>query len=484
MKRFAGSAIGLALLFAAGCSVGPKYKVPTATVPSVYKEADPAVYKEAGNWKPAQPGDGALRGDWWTFFGDEELNGLERQVDISNQNLKVAQARFEQARAMVRFNRASRFPSLSIGADISSNRGSANRAIAAPASTSNYGDFLLPLDVNYEVDAWGRIGHAIEAARAEAQAVAADLETVRLSIHAELAYDYFELRSLDAEQQLLNDTVRAYERALELTQNRFQGGAASGVEVAQAQTQLDSTRAQAQDVGVQRATFEHAIAVLTGKPPAALSLAAKPLKPSPPPIPVGIPSQLLERRPDIAAAERRVDEANAQVGIARSAYFPTVLLSAAIGLEGNSIANWLAWPSRFWAVGPTVLQTVFDGGRRRATSEAARAGYDAAVASYRQTTLDAFQQVENNVAALRILAQETETQRTAVAAAERSLQLSMNRYRGGLVTYLEVVTAQSTALTNQRTAVDIQRRRMDATVLLVKALGGGWNASQLPELRR
>jgi NodT family efflux transporter outer membrane factor (OMF) lipoprotein len=474
----------LAALLLTGCSTGPKYKVPPMPAPAAYKEANPDTYKEAGNWKPAQPSDAGIRGDWWALFGDPQLDSLERQIDVSNQNLKVSQARFQQARAMIRFNRSGLFPTLSIGGDISANRGSATQARTSPALQRNYGDFALPVDFNWEIDAWGRIRHEIEAARAEAQATEADLETVRLSLHTELAYDYFELRSLDAQKKLLDDTVIAYRKALDLTRNRFEGGASSGVEVAQAETQLQSTLAQEQDVGVQRAQYEHAIAALTGKAPAEFSLAPQPLNIEPPAIPIGVPSQLLERRPDIAAAERRVAEANAQIGIARAAYFPTVLLSAAVGLEGSSITNWFNWPSRFWAVGPTVLQTLFDAGRRRAVSAAATAGYDAEVATYRQTALDAFQQVEDNLAALRILSEEAQTQRAAVAAAQRSLDLSMNRYTGGLDTYLQVVTAQSTALANERTQVDILRRRMDASVLLVKALGGGWDRNRLPALKK
>ena len=475
-------ALAAILITLSGCSVGPKYHAPAVPAPPAYKEANPDTYKETGDWKPAQPSDAKLRGDWWTLFGDPELDSLERQIDVSNQNLKAAQARFQQARAIIRFNRSGLFPTLSIGADVSANRNSATTTLTSPAVQANYGNFALPLEFNWEIDAWGRIHHQIEAAREEAQATAADLETIRLSLHSELAFDYFELRSLDAEQKLLDNTVLAYRRAYDLTYNRFEGGAASGAEVAQAETQLQTTIAQDQDIGVQRAQYEHAIAALIGKAPAEFSLPPQPLNIAPPQIPVGVPSQLLERRPDIAAAERRVAEANGQIGIARAAYFPTVLLSAAVGLQGSSLTNWFNWPSRFWAVGPTVLQTLFDAGRRRAVSEAATADYDALVATYRQTSLDAFQQVEDNLAALRILSQEARTQHAAVAAAQRSLDLSMNRYTGGLVTYLEVVTAQSTALADERTEVDILRRRMDASVLLVKALGGGWDRSQLPAL--
>ncbi|HLK63210.1 MAG TPA: efflux transporter outer membrane subunit [Bryobacteraceae bacterium] len=483
MKRnFRGASAGVAAflaLLAAGCSVGPKYRRPEIQPPAAFKETPPETYKE---WQAAHPSDTELRGDWWTLFGDPQLNSLEEQVNLSNENLKAAQARFDQARALIRVSQSQRYPGVTAGVQVTGNRDSSTYALATPKTSSTFGNYVLPIDVSYEVDAWGRVRHTIEAARTEAQASAADLETLRLSYHAELAFDYFELRSADAEQKLLDDTVVTYQKALDLTQNRFDGGVAAGAEVAQAKTQLEATKTQDADIAVRRAQFEHAIAVLTGKNPSALSISAKPLTTEPPAIPVGLPSQLLERRPDIAASERRVAEANAQVGIAQAAFFPQILLGAALGLQGQSVTDWLNWPSRFWAVGPSVLQTVFDGGKRRATQRAAEFDYDATVATYRQTTLDAFQQVEDNLAALRILEVETATQKAAVAAAEQSLQLSTNRYTGGLVTYLEVVTAQSAALANERAAVDILRRRMDASVLLIKALGGGWNTSQLPTL--
>jgi NodT family efflux transporter outer membrane factor (OMF) lipoprotein len=337
-------------------------------------------------------------------------------------------------------------------------------------------------DVSYEIDLWGRIRRSVTAAREEAQATAADLETAKLSLQAELAFDYFELRSADAQQRLLNDTVMAFEEALQLTIRRFEGGAAPKSDVAQARTQLETTQVQATDIAVQRAQFEHAIATLIGKPPADFSLPPAPLDLQPPDIPVGVPSELLERRPDIAAAERRVAEANEQIGIAKAAFFPTVTLNALFGLESSSIHNFGGWQSFLWAVGSSIAQTIFDAGRRRATSEAALANYDGTVASYRQATLDAFQQVEDNLAALRILERETQQQARAVASAQESLELFTNRYKGGVDNYLQVITAQTTALTNERNQVDILRRRMDASVLLVKAVGGGWNVADLPEL--
>jgi NodT family efflux transporter outer membrane factor (OMF) lipoprotein len=406
------------------------------------------------------------------------LNALEAQLTISNQDLKVAQAHFQEARAMIRFNRASQFPTISTAPGIASIRDSANRPYFK--TTSSTGDFVLPFDLSYEIDIWGRVRRTVAASCEEAQATAADLETVSLSLHAELAFDYFELRSADAQKRLLDDTVKDFQDALQLTTNRFEGGAAPKSDVAQARTQLETTMVQDTDVSVERAQFEHAIAVLLGKPPAAFGLPPSPLQVQPPPISIGLPSQLLERRPDIAAAERRVAESNEQIGIARAAFFPTIVLSASAGFEGDSITNWFNWPSRFWAVGPSALETIFDAGRRRATSQAALANYDATVASYRETTLTALQQVEDNLAALRILEQEAQQQKDATASAEESVQVFTDRYIGGADPYLQVLTAQTIALQNERNDVDILRRRMDASVLLIKGLGGGWNVSQLP----
>jgi NodT family efflux transporter outer membrane factor (OMF) lipoprotein len=476
--RLAVSVACMALL--AGCMVGPKYRQPSTPVPAAFKEQPPESFKESDGWKRSQPADQVLRGKWWELFGDSKLNELEEQVTVSNQDLKVAEARFREARAMIRFNRASQFPTITVGPGISSLRDSAHRPFFASSSRPT-GDFVLPFDLSYELDVWGRVRRTVAAAREEAQASAADLETVRLSLQAELAFDYFELRAADAEKQLLDDTVKAYVDALKLTTNRYEGGAAPRSDVAQAKTQLASTQAQDTDVGVRRAQFEHAIAVLAGKPPADLSLPPAPLDTQPPIVPIGLPSQLLERRPDVAASERRVAEANEQIGIARAAFFPTLMLGASAGLEGTSLLNWFNWPSRFWAVGPSMVQTLFDAGRRRATSDAALASYDASVANYRETALTAFQQVEDNLAALRILEQESREQREAVAAAEESLRIFTNRYKGGIDTYLQVITAQTATLTNQRTEVDVRRRRIDASVLLIKALGGGWDTTSLPK---
>jgi NodT family efflux transporter outer membrane factor (OMF) lipoprotein len=473
MRRLVGLLVASALLLS-GCMVGPDYVKPSAPTTDAYKENE--------GWRIAQPSDHLPRGTWWEVFNEPELDRLEEQVASANQDLKVAEARLREARAAVRFNRAALFPTISTSAGVSSIHGSANRPfLPSGINTGSSGDFLLSLDMSYEVDLWGRVRRTVKAAQREAQATAADLETARLSLQAELAMDYFELRAADAQQRLLDQTVQAYSEALKLTLNRFQGGAAPKSDVAQAQTQLDTTRVLATDVAEQRAQFEHAIAVLIGTPPATFNLPPRPLAARPPDIPVGLPSQLLERRPDIAAAERRVAAANEQIGIARAAYYPTVMLNASVGFESASAGSLLKGSSLLWAVGTSLTQTLFDGGRRRATSDAARAAYEATVASYRQTTLSAFQQVEDNLAALRVLEQEAEQQRRAVASSQQSLELFTNRYKGGVDTYLQVITAQTAALANQRNEIDILRRRMDASILLVKAVGGGFETRELPD---
>jgi NodT family efflux transporter outer membrane factor (OMF) lipoprotein len=473
--------INLALV---GCMVGPKYVKPTVPMTPNFKEQPPDSFKEVDGWKPAQPGDQTLRGNWWEIFGDPQLNALEEELTLSNQNLKVSEARLRQARSMIRFNRASLSPTISTAPSIASERDSANQPYFPPSLANNgTGAFSLPFDLSYEVDLWGRVRRTVSASREEAQASAADLQTANLSLHSELAVDYFELRSADMQRQLLDDTVRAYTDALKLTQDRFDGGAAPKSDVAQAQTQLDGAQVQDTDITVIRAQFEHAIATLIGKPPAEFNIPPAPqLELQLPIIPVGLPTALLERRPDIAAGERRVAEANDQIGIARAAFFPTLVLGATGGFEGTSITNWLTWPSRMWAVGPQMSQTIFDAGRRRAVSESATANYDGTVAAYRQTTLTAFQEVEDNLAALRILEKEAQQQQHATASAKESLQLFTDRYEGGVDNYLQVITAQTVALTNERNEIDITRRRMDASVLLVKALGGGWDVTQLPKL--
>lgn len=480
MMRMGIIVCGCASLLLAGCRVPPPPPPPSAYAPAANSPAD--AYKETDGWQPAHPSEAAGRGPWWEIFGDSQLNALEQQIEISNQDLKVAEARFREARGTIRFNRASQFPTISVEPGISSLRDSNNEPYSS-GNLKSTGDFILPFDLSYEIDIWGRVRRQVAASREEAQAVAADLESVRLSLHAELAFDYFELRSADAQKRLLDQTVENYRQALTLTTSRFDEGAAPKSDVSQAKTQLDSALVADTDVTVQRAQYEHAIAVLIGKPPAAFTIAENAPSLTPPGIPAGLPSQLLERRPDIAAAERRVAEANEQIGIARTAFYPTLSFNALLGLEGNSITNCFNWPSRFWAVGPSVAETLFDAGRRRATSDTARAAYDVSVATYRQTVLSAFQQVEDNLAVLRILEHEARQQQEATASANESLALVTNRYREGADPYLQVLSAQTVALSNERNDRDIERRRMDASVLLIKALGGGWTSASLPKAK-
>jgi len=470
VTRRAGAAALLALLSVAGCAPKTTYSPPQpAPVPE---------FKENANWKPAQPRDADVRGAWWEIFADPALAALEQRIDVSNQTLKAAEAQFAQARAVVRGSRANLLPQVAAAPAVSTARSSANRAFAT--FHDSFSDIVLPVDASYEADVWGRLHGIVEANRTAAQATAADLETARLSLHAELAIDYFALRGVDREQQLLNAAVEAFAQALELTQNRFRGGLSSAADVAQAETQLETTRAQAVDVGVQRAALEHAIALLVGEPASTFSLSASPLDGAPPDVPVGVPSELLERRSDIAGAERRVASAFAQVGVTQAAYYPVLTLSGAAGFESRSFGSLLSTASAFWTAGPSALVNVLDFGRRRAANAQARAAYDVASAEYQETVLSAFREVEDQLAALRVLEQEATIQDRAVAAAERSLTLANNRYRGGVASYLEVITAQSFALGNERAAVNLLTRRMTATVLLLKGLGGNWRAASLP----
>jgi NodT family efflux transporter outer membrane factor (OMF) lipoprotein len=464
----------LAMLQLSGCTVGPKYHPPVVEVPPAYKEA--------GNWKPAQPNDQNLGGTWWTIFQDPQLDALELQVNVSNQNLKAAEAQYRQARAALRYNRADYYPTVTAGPSASRTRISANsptHSSASDGATSN--DFVLPFSLSYQLDVWGRVRRTVESYREQAQASAADLATVNLSMHADLAIDYFQARSLDAQEQLLNSTVRQYEQAVDLAKSLYQGGIASEVDLQQAETQLQTTRAAAIDVGVARAQYEHAVAILIGKPPAEFGLPPLPLTSPPPQIPVSVPSELLERRPDIAAAERRVAAANAEIGVAKSAYYPLISLGASGGFESSGIASLLNGPSGLWSLGVSAVGTLFDGGRRHALNDQARAAYESEVAAYRQNVLTGFQQVEDNLAAVRILENEAKVQDIAVASARHSLELSTTRYRGGVTSYLEVITAQSAALSDEVTAVNILGRRMADTVLLIQALGGGWDRSSLPD---
>jgi NodT family efflux transporter outer membrane factor (OMF) lipoprotein len=469
-----------------GCMVGPKYTRPSVPLAPEFKESTPESFKETDGWKQAQPSDQRLRGKWWELFNDPQLNALEEQVDPANQTLKAAEANFRAARSNIRFHRADEAPTLSVGPSVGAVRDSANQPYFNQASANNgVGSFTLPIDLNYEIDLWGRIRRGVTSAREQAQASAADMETARLSLHAELAIDYFSLRSVDGQKKLLDETVKAFQDALQLTQARYDGGAAPLSDVAQAQTQLKTAQVQRTDLAIQRAEFEHAIAVLIGKPPAQLNIVATPVtvqEPALPAIPGALPSQLLERRPDIAAEERRMASANEQIGIAQAAFYPSLNLATSAGFAGTSVLNWFDWPSRFFAVGSTLTQTVFDHGRRQASSDIVRAQYDATVADYRQTSLTAFQQVEDNLAALRVLETEAQQQHDATESALQSLDLFNTRYEGGVDTYLQVITSQTAALQNQRNDIDITRRRLEASVLLIKALGGGWDTSQLPKL--
>lgn len=456
----------------ASCTVGPDYVRPTAPTPPSYKEA--------GNWKPAEPRDHASRGKWWEIFGDPVLNSLIERVDISNQNIRVAEAQYRAAQALVQQARAGYFPTLSGG--VATVRSQSPNLPNAPSTTRPVTTYNLPVNASWEPDLWGSVRRSVEAADAGAQASAADLASARLSAQATLAQNYFLLRITDAQRQLLEDTAAAYERNLLLTKNRYAAGVAAKVDVVQATTQLRSTQAQAIEIGVQRAALEHAIAVLVGEPPEALSIAPAPLQVAPPAIPVGVPSELLERRPDIASAERTVAAANAQIGVAIAAFYPSLTLSAAGGFRSTSSADWLSVPSRYWSVGAALAQILFDGGLRSGVTAQARANYDADVAAYRQTVLTGFQEVEDNLAALRILEEEAAVQADAVAAARESVELTTNQYKAGIVSFLNVVVVQTAALNNERTAVGILGQRLTASVLLVKALGGGWTASDSPTI--
>jgi NodT family efflux transporter outer membrane factor (OMF) lipoprotein len=462
-------------LMLGGCTVGPAYHRPAAPVPPAFKEPPPE------GWKQAQPNDAIPRGPWWEIYQDPQLNALEAQVSISNQNVLAAMAQYREARDQVRIARASLFPVVTAAPSVTATKAPGAFVIgnAVTAASGSIVDYALPVDVSYQADVWGSIRRSVGAARATAQASAADLENARLAYQAQLAGMYFALHGLDADAGLLQKTVTLYEQSLALTRGQFTAGVVSGADVALAETQLQTTRAQLIDVGVSRAQFEHAIAILTGQPPSQVSIPAAVITTPPPEVPVGLPSALLERRPDITAMERAVASANEQIGIARSAFFPSLTLSASGGFESTSLAQWLTWPSRFWTAGPQLAATLFDGGKRKAQVALAEDAYDAAAANYRQTVLAAFQQVEDQVSSLRILEQEGRAQDVAVAAARRSLDIVTAQYSAGTATYLQVIVAQTTALQNQRAAIDILTRRLTASVLLVEALGGGWDASQL-----
>jgi NodT family efflux transporter outer membrane factor (OMF) lipoprotein len=458
-------------LWSTACMVGPNYKRPAAPQTPAFKEPLPE------GWKEAQPNDGAMRGKWWEIYSDPQLNALEEQVSISNQNVLAAEAQFRAARYAVRIARAGLYPAVSVGPSIGVSRSSSSGSPVAPSVTALYS---LPASASWTADIWGSVRRGVRASEATAQADFALLENARLSYQSELAEDYFELHGADGDIDLLDRTTKSYEEYLTLTRNRYKAGVASGGDVAQAQTQLDTTRAELIDLGVARAQFEHAIAILTGKPPSALTVPVALLKTPPPVVPIEVPSILLERRPDIAAAERTVAAANEQIGIATAAYYPTLTLSASGGFEATNIAKWFSLPSRFWSLGAGLTEVVFEGGKRRAQVSMTEAQYDATVASYRQAVLTAFQQVEDNLAALRILAQESGAVDQAVKAAEDSLAIATYQYKAGTVNYLQVITSQAAALQEERAAVDVLTRRMVSSVLLIQALGGGWDSKNVP----
>jgi len=476
MRQKIGTApLGAVMLFSPGCLKVPPYQRPSAPVPQNFKEPPPT------GWKEAQPGDGVLRGKWWEIFGDPALNALEEQVSISNQNVLQAEAQFRQAKAAVRVARAALSPLVTGSPSVTGSLASAR--LSSSATPHPTGTYDIPVSASYTYDVWGSIHRGIAASANTAQSLAALLENARLLYQSELAQDYFQLHGLDGDAALLGQAAQSYEEYLVLTRNRFAGGVASDSDVAQAETQLYTTQAQLTDVAVQRAQLEHAIAILIGKPPAEFSIERAPIHVLPPEIPMGLPSALLERRPDIAEAERQAAAANEQIGIAKAAFYPALTFAASAGVQSTSFLNWITWPARFWTIGPQLAQILFDAGKRTAQVAQAQAGYDATAAAYRQTVLTAFQQVEDNLAALRVLADEASVLAQAVKSAERSVTVSTAQYKGGTASYLQVITVQTIALQDERSAVDLQTRRMTASVLLIEALGGGWEASSLPTVQ-
>ncbi|PRG11445.1 RND transporter [Burkholderia ambifaria] len=469
---FARRVVALGVVTAlAACSTLPPYSPPTVAVPTHYAGAPAA----QPGWHVAAPADAASRGAWWTVFNDADLNALEARVDVSNQTVKKAVADLEQARATVSYQHAGFLPTVTAGVAQSRSRISQNKLGSSLAGKTTP-DHQVGVTASWEPDVFGRVRDAVAGAQANADASAADLQAVKLSVTAELATDYFALRSLDTQKQLLDDSVRAYADALKLLQQQLAAGAIDASAVAQAETQLEATRTQDTDIDASRAQLQHAIATLVGENASTFALPPRVQAFDVPAIPAGVPSQLLERRPDIAAAERRVAAANAQIGEARAAFFPDLVLSASAGLESGFFMPWLTAPSLFWSLGPQLVGTLFDGGRHSATLRGAHAQYDGEVADYRQTVLGAFQQVEDQLSALDALASEAASQQRATDAADLSLRLTTNRFNAGAVSYLDVVTAQTIALTNRRLADQIAARRMEAAVGLLKALGGGWHA--------
>jgi NodT family efflux transporter outer membrane factor (OMF) lipoprotein len=475
------------LMLVAGCKpVGPNYNKPGFTAPPTYKEMGaPAVTPPPnpvnGEWKSASPSDGMLRAKWWETYNDLQLNQIEERVATNNQQLKQAMENYLAARDQITVARASLFPTLSAGPSVTHDRTSQHRPLYQPGAPTQYNDLIFGGQAGWEPDFWGKVRRQVESARESAQASAADMANVDLSLQAEVASDYFQLRGLDSQIQILKKTVADLEHQLDLTQRRLKGGVATDVDVAQAQTQLESVRAQLVDVNVARAQFEHAIGTIAEYNLPDFSIAFAPLDSNLPQIPIGVPSQLLERRPDIASAERHVAAANEQIGIAISAYYPTISLSGAGGFESTHGGTWIQGPSALWSLGAQATELLFDAGQRHALTDQARHQYEAQAAAYRNTIFLAFQDVEDNLSQLRVLNDETAVEQRAVGAAQHSLDLSNQRYKAGATSYLEVLTAETALLTNQRTLSDLQSRQFAASVQLVRALGGGWDVSQLPK---
>jgi NodT family efflux transporter outer membrane factor (OMF) lipoprotein len=478
----AAGSLTLAALVA-GCTVGPNYQRPTAAVPQVYVETPPPPPPPPnGTWTTAKPADATMRGDWWAIFHDPQLTDLENRLTGSNLSVQAALERYINASAMVREARADYYPTIGVGPSISRDRLSYHRPTFNTLSPSQYNDFVLSGQSSWEPDFWGQVRRRVEGTRANAQASAADLANTNLSVRAELALDYFQLRGLDTQQELLDNTVATYKQYLALTQKRARGGVATEADVALAETQLATTQTQDIDVAVARAQYQHAIATLIGVPASSFTLPQMPQNTNMPAIPPGVPSTLLERRPDISTAERQAQAANAQIGVAISAFYPNISITGAGGMESARPGNWINGASELWSLGATASETIFDAGRRRAITDEAKANYRQQVDNYRLAVLNGFQEVEDNLAALRILQQESGSAAVALSAANRSVQLSTNRYKGGVTTYLEVLTSQQAQLANARTQADITTRQFVASVQLIRALGGGWDTSKLPPM--
>ncbi len=479
----------------AGCNVGPKYQPPVATAPPVYKES-PTQFKEMDGWKVAEPQDATLRGKWWEIYNDTELNSLEEQLDVNNQNIRQSFENYMEARALIREARSQYFPTITVGPSFSQARTSSNArtengtgtttgtttttTTTTPTTNASSGLTTLPASISWEPDLWDKVRNTVRSQQYQAQLSAADLENARLSAQATLAQDFFELRGQDELQRILDETVKADRKALELEQDRYNNGIDDQISVVEAKTTLESAESSATNLGIARAQFEHAIATLIGKQASDFSLPVRPVVAAPPPIPVGLPSQLLERRPDVAAAERNMASANARIGVAKAAFYPTLDLSASGGLESSTFKHLFDWASRFWSVGPTVSETVYDGGLRRATVNQYIATYNANVAAYRQSVLTAVQQVEDYLAAVRIYSNQITHQQQAVDSATEFLKLEQGRYDTGIDPYIDVMTARTTLLGDQQTLANLQIQQMTASVQLIEALGGGWDRSQLP----